>query len=57
MRSTCLNCKKRYVGCHGTCKDYIEAKAEHDKQQLAYKKQQYLNNLFYDSRRRRYASS
>ena len=23
-QSTCLKCKKRYVGCHSECEDYLE---------------------------------
>lgn len=27
MKYPCLNCEKRFVGCHSTCKEYLEAKA------------------------------
>jgi len=26
MDKPCLDCKKRYVGCHSTCKDYLKSK-------------------------------
>lgn len=26
----CKDCSKRCVGCHSTCEDYIDWKAEHD---------------------------
>lgn len=29
-QSTCLNCKKRYVGCHSECEEYIEFKKQLD---------------------------
>ena len=28
----CRNCQKRETGCHDSCKEYKEVKAEHDKQ-------------------------
>ena len=27
----CKDCESRYVGCHGTCKRYIQEKADYDK--------------------------
>lgn len=28
----CKNCDKRYVGCHGSCEEYKEAKKKNDKE-------------------------
>ena len=28
----CKNCEKRYVGCHGSCNEYKEAKEKNDKE-------------------------
>ena len=30
-KSTCKNCDKRSIGCHTTCKEYIEFREELDK--------------------------
>lgn len=30
MIKCCKDCKKRQLGCHSTCKDYIREKSEHD---------------------------
>lgn len=30
MKDVCYNCQKRYLGCHSKCKDYKDAKQEHD---------------------------
>lgn len=30
MNNPCLDCDKRYVGCHAKCSDYISWKAKHD---------------------------
>lgn len=30
IKPVCRECTDRYVGCHGTCKKYIDAKAEYD---------------------------
>lgn len=27
MKYPCLKCEKRFVGCHSTCEEYLEAKA------------------------------
>ena len=31
--SVCKKCTFRRVGCHSVCKSYLNAKAEHDKQE------------------------
>lgn len=30
---SCKDCQKRYIGCHATCEDYINAAIEHKEQQ------------------------
>lgn len=30
MIKCCKDCKKRHLGCHSTCEDYIREKSEHD---------------------------
>lgn len=37
MNSTikcCQDCKNRHLGCHGTCQNYIKAKAENEQKKL-----------------------
>jgi hypothetical protein len=38
MISCCRYCvaPKRYPGCHGSCQEYIDAKAEHDRLKAIY---------------------
>lgn len=38
----CKGCvaPKRYPGCHGVCMEYIEQKAEHDRQKAEYDKKE-----------------
>lgn len=31
MSTPCMNCSKRVVGCHSTCKDYAEFRKDCDK--------------------------
>lgn len=33
---SCMNCDKRYPGCHGKCAEYLEQKAKHDAAKAAY---------------------
>ena len=35
MKSVCYQCPDRAVGCHGTCKKYLEAKAAHEQARAA----------------------
>lgn len=35
---SCKGCTEREIGCHQTCKKYIEEKAEHDRQMKEYNK-------------------
>lgn len=38
---TCKNCNKRQIGCHSTCKEYIDWKTERDRvNEIARKKRQ-----------------
>lgn len=38
---TCKNCDKRYIGCHSTCREYIDWKTDRDrKNEIARKKRQ-----------------
>ena len=30
MKNNCLNCEKRYLGCHGSCESYLKFKAERE---------------------------
>ena len=30
FKQVCKDCTKRKLRCHGTCKEYLEAKAEHE---------------------------
>ena len=32
MIETCRFCTKRHMGCHSVCKDYLNAKAVHNRQ-------------------------
>lgn len=29
-KSTCKDCNKRYIGCHGSCEEYLAFKSEKD---------------------------
>ena len=31
MNSPCMNCSKRVIGCHSTCKEYTEFRKDCDK--------------------------
>ena len=35
MKSPCLNCKKRVLGCHSHCGDYATFKAQLEKEKQA----------------------
>jgi len=30
IKNKCLNCAKRYIGCHDTCESYLKFKAERE---------------------------
>lgn len=38
-RAPCKDCKKRAVGCHGTCEDYICFKKKAEEEQAAVRKE------------------
>jgi hypothetical protein len=49
MKNVCHNCPDRAVGCHGSCKRYLDAKAEHDRERFekrdAYLKEKDIKEL------------
>ena len=45
MESVCKGCAERYTACWGSCKKYIEAKEENERQKKAQKKDMILNDL------------
>ena len=53
MRSVCHNCPDRAVGCHGSCKRYLDAKAENDRERAekldAYLKTKDLDQVKFES--------
>ena len=44
--STCKDCKDRYSGCHSKCPDYINAKAEYDRQKAEIEEKRRADNIF-----------
>lgn len=49
---SCMNCvaPKRHPGCHGTCPEYLEARAEYDRLKSAYDREQAISASIYSSR-------
>ena len=45
MKSVCKGCTERHTSCWGSCKKYIEAKEEHDKQKRAREKDVVLHDM------------
>ena len=43
---TCKDCvaPKRYPGCHGSCTDYLTAKAEHDRLKAIYDRERAISS-------------
>lgn len=41
----CYNCNKREIGCHSTCKTYIEAKEQYEAEKAAYKESQKIDKM------------
>lgn len=52
MKETCKDCKNRTSTCHGTCKAYLDAVEEHNKEKAKLAKSKYLRNLSYNPRLR-----
>lgn len=50
----CLKCKKRHMGCHADCADYLEAKAEHERLMKAEILRREANGYEAESARRRH---
>ena len=55
MKPVCLNCEERYVGCHGSCERYIEAKNEHLENENQRKKDKWVRFSVGDEMARRVA--
>ena len=45
VESVCKGCTERCTACWGSCQKYIEAKAAHEQQKKAHKKDMILNDL------------
>ena len=45
VKSVCKGCTERHTSCWGSCKKYIEAKAAHERQKKAQKKDMILNDM------------
>ena len=45
MKSVCKGCEERYAACWGSCKKYIEAKEEHEKQKKEREKDRIINDM------------
>lgn len=43
--SPCLDCKKRYCGCHSTCKDYKDWRKLHEEEVCREKKERLEQTL------------
>lgn len=56
-KNQCLDCKDRHVGCHSTCKKYIEFRAQCDKDLEERSKRNKLEAALYDLQDSRYSSS
>ena len=45
MKSVCKGCGDRYAACWGSCKKYIEAKEENERQKKAREKDWIMNDV------------
>lgn len=43
MIEVCKDCKKRKIGCHAACEDYIKALEDHHRQQAIIRKAKQLD--------------
>ena len=52
MITSCKNCvpPKRYPGCHGTCPEYLEQKAEYDRLKEIHDREKQVNLGIYIDR-------
>lgn len=49
MRTPCLNCKKRYLGCHDVCPKYQKSRQEIDKGRRNRRKENLYVGYYLDS--------
>ena len=45
MKSVCKGCTERHTSCCGSCKKYIEAKEENERQKKAREKDRIMNDV------------
>ena len=45
MESVCKGCAERHTACWGSCKKYIEAKEENERQKKAIEKDRIMNDV------------
>ena len=50
LSTVCLDCPDRFPGCHGTCKKYLEAKAELEAEKVIVREQKLKNRDIDDFR-------
>lgn len=47
---SCMNCDKRFPGCHASCPAYKAEKEKHDKEKAERDKQQHIYDGLYNQR-------